>query len=128
MPIFKLQHKTNYAAVPNATLRDKRLSIETRGVLAYLLTHSDTFELSFEFLQKELGLGRDKMNKIARELKENGYLELRAAHNKKGKFAGQEWFVYAESQNVDFSLTNNNRPTEKPSDVKTVRRKTRRTI
>jgi hypothetical protein len=127
MPIFKLQGNSHYAKIPNSTLRDKRLSIEARGTLTYLLTHSDTFELSFEFLQKELGVGRDKMNKIARELKENGYLELRAAHNKKGKFSGQEWFVFAESQNENLCLTNNNRPTEKPSDVKTVRRENRQT-
>lgn len=127
MPIFKLQENSSYAKLSNDTLRDKRLSIEARGTLAYLLTHADTFELSFEFLQKELGIGRDKMNKIARELKTHGYLELRAVHNKKGKFSGQEWFIYAESQNTDFSLTNNNRPTEKPSDVKTVRRENRQT-
>lgn len=127
MPIFKFQGSSHYAKIPNATLRDKRLSIEARGTLAYLLTNSNTFELSFEFLQKELGVGRDKMNKVARELKENGYLELRAAHNKKGKFSGQEWLVYAESQNTNFCLTTNNRPTEKPSDVKTVRRENRQT-
>ncbi len=127
MPIFKLQQKSNYVTVPNATARDKRLSLEARGALTYLLTNSDTFELSFEFLQKELGVGRDKMNKIARELKQNGYLELRAAHNRKGKFSGQEWFIYAESQNVDFSLTTNSRPTEKPEDVKTGRRENRKT-
>lgn len=127
MPIFKIQHKTNYAAIPNATLRDKRLSIESRGVLAYLLTHHDTFEISFEFLQKELGVGRDKLKNIVRELKQSGYLCLVAAHNKKGSFSGQEWFVFAESQDVDFTTQTFDRLTEKPSDVKTVRRENRQT-
>ena len=128
MPIFKIHHQTRFASIPNATLRDKRLSIESRGVLAYLLTHDDKFELSFVFLQRELGIGRDKLKNIVRELKQSGYLCLVAAHNKKGSFDGQEWFVFAESQNADFTIQSFNRLTEKPSDVKTVRRKTRQTI
>lgn len=124
MPIFKIQRgEKNYASIPNATLRDKRLSIEARGVLSYLLTHDDTFELlSFEFLQEELGVGREKLQKIIRELKKNGYLSLVAAHNNKGNFAGQEWFVFAKSQDQNFLLEPFHRQPEKPSVGKTVSR------
>lgn len=112
MPIIKNQ-TSNFVSVPNSSARDKRLSIETRGVLAFILSHKEDFDLSAEYLQKELDLGRDKVKKIIRELKENGYLNMEAAHNKKGNFSGQKWTVYAESQNQNF---NTYRPTEKPSD------------
>lgn len=123
MPIIKNQ-TSNFVSVPNSSARDKRLSIETRGVLAFLLSHSEDFDFSAEYLQRELDLGRDKVTRIIRELKENGYLNMKADHNKKGNFSGQKWFVYAESQNENF---NTYRPTEKPSDGETDGRENRQT-
>ncbi len=103
MPIVKTKPKGNFAAIQNATLRDNRLSIGALGMLAHLLSHNDSFKLSFKSLQKKFKIGRDKMNKIVRELKENGYLQHVAIQNEKGEFAGQEWYVYAESQNVNLT-------------------------
>lgn len=123
MPIVKTQNP-HFARVPNASARDKRLSIESRGVLAFLLSHKEDFDLSAEYLQRELDLGRDKVKKIIRELKESGYLSMEAAHNKKGNFSGQKWTVYAESQEQNF---NTYRPTEKPSDGETDGRQNRQT-
>jgi len=113
--------------VPNTTMRDKRLSIEARGVLVYLLSHSEDFEFSAKFLEKELNICKEKLQKIIRQLKITGYLSIQPGHKKSGKFSGQEWFIFAESQNVDFTQVTFDRLTEKPSDVKTVRRKNRQT-
>ena len=126
MPILKIQNHKNFTAIPNETLRDKRLSIEARGILAFLLTHSNTFEISFEFLQNELSIGRDKLKNTIRELKVNGYLSITPKHNHKGNFNGQEWFVFAESQSQNF-LETPYRVTENPSDGKPVRRENRQT-
>lgn len=64
-----------YAAVPNDAMRDKRLSIEARGLLALLMTYSDEWVFIKEHLQEIAGIGRDKFERVMGELISEGYVE-----------------------------------------------------
>jgi hypothetical protein len=67
--IFRIasRHKP-YAQLGNAMLRDKRLSLEARGALAFILSHPADWRFSLEWLCREQGVGRDKVRRLIREM------------------------------------------------------------
>lgn len=101
--IIKLINKTGFAQIPNTTLRDKRLSLDTRGMLAEVLSYSTEFETSVESLMTLLGIGRKLLLRMTTELKLNGYLQIINIQGRNGQIIDKEWRFYAESQNEDFS-------------------------
>lgn len=101
--IIKLINKTSFAQIPNKTLRDKRLSLEARGMLAEILSYSAEFETSVESLMKMLEIGRKKLLRLTSELKRNGYLAIENIQGRNGQIVDKEWQFYAESQEIDFS-------------------------
>jgi hypothetical protein len=72
--IFRVasRHKP-YAQLGNAMLRDKRLSLEARGVLAFILSHPSDWHFSMDWLCREQGVGRDKARRIIKEHVAFGY-------------------------------------------------------
>lgn len=121
MPILKIQRRVEYTAIPNSAVRDQRLSIEARGTLAYLLSHSDAYELSTKLVEEETKTKKGKLQRILAELKKNGYLSIVPHRNAKGRLCGQDWYVFAEPRGQDFCKVRY-RPPHSPSDGKTVRR------
>jgi hypothetical protein len=73
--IIRRKHNGNFTIVPNALVDDKRLSIEAKGLLAYLISRPNNWTVRHSHLHKELGIGRDKLQRILRELIRAGYLE-----------------------------------------------------
>jgi hypothetical protein len=64
-----------YTAIPNALSQDSRLSFEARGVLQYLLSKPDNWEIQFIDVEREGHIGRDKRIRIFAELERAGYFE-----------------------------------------------------
>ena len=92
MPLIRGQHSFDgrYAQIPNFMLRDKKLSLDTIGLLAQLMSHSPGWRVSQESLAKANGVGRDAIRRMIRELVEAGYLSVseKQVHNEKGYLAG----------------------------------------
>lgn len=63
----------DFAIISNAAMRDARLSIRARGLLAILSTHADGFEVSVRGLQTPAER-RDAVLTAVRELEGLGYL------------------------------------------------------
>lgn len=97
-----IHQRTNFVITPNSTARDKRLTLESRGALTYLLSHSKTFDIKVAFLLEEFGIGKDRLQRITGELRRHGYLHI-VANREKGRFTGWTWNIYAEAQDQDFS-------------------------
>lgn len=70
-----------WTSVPNRVLRDFSLSLEARGLFAYLASHSSNFEISQESLARACGpnCGRDRLRRVMNELLEAGYVERHQA-------------------------------------------------
>lgn len=68
-----------WGALPLALLEDLRLGLDARAVAAWLATRPDGWQIAVRPLCKRLGLGRDRWQRIARELTAAGYLERRCA-------------------------------------------------
>jgi hypothetical protein len=81
---LKIHHsgpRRAFAAIPNDTLRDERLSLAARGELAYLLSLPDGWNTTADAeakrarsLRGKRGEGRDAMRRIYAELKDTGYI------------------------------------------------------
>lgn len=83
---LRARKANQFVQIDNAFLRDQELSIEARGVGAYLLTHAEGFVVSAAMIGRVCGTGRDKTRRILKELEDAGYL-LREHERDGGRFA-----------------------------------------
>ena len=119
--IIKVKNPTGFAQILNETLRDRRLDLDTRGALGMILSYSEGFDTDAVSFRRLLGVGREKAQKITRQLKAAGYLEIVVLINENGRIIDKEWIFYGESQELDFTKINRsrvirkNQETEKPS-------------
>src|SRR6266404_5784227 len=88
LSIIRIKKKTqNFSVLYNVPFRDRRLSLEARGLLVFLLTKRDNWILKTEALINESpNAGRDKILRILREFKEFGFL-----HRRKYQAQGGQW-------------------------------------
>lgn len=110
MAIVKVKKTENYSSLPNATLRDDRLSLEAVGLLVRLLSRPTDWTISVKQLQAELNkeltgkkkkkVGRDKLRDLIRDLKKEGYV---TAENGRGSDGRWTWVftIYETRQPVD---------------------------
>jgi hypothetical protein len=92
--IFRSHPDDNFTIIPNAALRDERLSYTARGILAELLTHSDGWETNADALWRQAqkqrdtktGEGREGIRAAFAELEEHGYLVRRRIQGERGRF------------------------------------------
>jgi len=93
MSIIRVLKNKDYFAASNEPFNDKRLSWEARGVMGYLLSKPDDWELSFTDLVNQSSAGPHRIRKILKELKTWGYLvrDKKPDKSNKGKF---QWISY----------------------------------
>lgn len=81
-----MKFETEFTQVPNAWLRDERLSRRARGLLAELMTHRVGWRVSIASLQKAGPEGRDALRAAVSELVAVGYLRLSQGRGERGRF------------------------------------------
>lgn len=84
-----------YAMIRRDTLRDRSLTWEARGVLAYLLSQSDSWKVVIGDLEQNCG--RDVVYNILNELKEHGYIERVSERDSKGHVLSWNYAVHEQS-------------------------------
>lgn len=98
MSIVRAERKSQFYTLPNATIEDDRLSWEARGMLVYLLSKPDHWEVLVRDLinrtKNALGKrsGRDKVYAILKELRMAGYLCM-TRQREGGEFTGVDYEV-----------------------------------
>ena len=93
-----MRHKStrphrDYAAIPNAAMRDRSVPIEARGMLALLMTYSDDWVFNAEHLRVIAGVGRDQFRRIMRELMAAGYVTHETTRAANGRVTGSQWVL-----------------------------------
>jgi hypothetical protein len=71
----------SYTILRNDVLRDQRLSYRARGVLTYILSHSDNWRTSADSLAEHGKEGRQAIYTALRELTVAGYIEYRRSQD-----------------------------------------------
>jgi hypothetical protein len=81
----------SYAQIPNAWMRDTRLSRKARGLLAELLTHRVGWDITIESLVAGGPEGRDAMRAAIAELERHGYLMRKRLRRGDGTLSGTDY-------------------------------------
>jgi hypothetical protein len=84
---------TAFTRVPNAWARDPKLTTKAKGLLLYLLSHEDGYQLSLKQVIAENADGRDAICKTLAELTERGYLRRDQRRGERGKVGEVDYYV-----------------------------------
>lgn len=100
----------DYVKLPNAALRDKKLSWTAIGLLAHISSHQDGYKVTVESLARASDSGETQTRNALRELREAGYIHFCGRVVEKGRFTSSEWKVFLIPECGDPSLTNGGEP------------------
>lgn len=64
----------HFTQIPNSWLRDSRISLAAKGLIAQLMSHKPGWKISIYTLAHQNGIGKDGMRTILNELLNAGYL------------------------------------------------------
>ena len=93
--IIRRKHNANFTVVPNGPINDEALTFEALGLLAYLLSRPDNWQVHLNQLRTRGELGRDRAQKLMRLLIDAGYVVRRQARADDSKqFRDYEYVVY----------------------------------
>ena len=70
---------------------EKELSAEALGVLVYVLSRPDDWQIYPSQLAKKFNCGKDKMTRILKEIRGAGYAQFSRFRDDSGKLSGSEW-------------------------------------
>lgn len=94
--IITVKPRTGFTVLPNRTLRDNRLSLKTRAILAIMFSLPEDWDYTAAGLSAICGAGRDAVRSALRELEKFGYLTRVQQHNASGHFSRNEYIVTDE--------------------------------
>jgi predicted transcriptional regulator len=116
--INRVRNKTkNFTVVLNEAFTRSDLSARAKGILAYILTLPDDWNLYKNELYEHFTEGRYALDSAFLELEELGYIHKEKSRNKGGKFDGWEYTVYESPPTAQFTELGENRLSEKPKSV-----------
>ena len=85
-----------YTMINKRTLQDPALSLRAKGLLAYLLSLPDDWQVYITELPKHSTDGIKTIRSTMRELIANGYVRKELKRGIGGLFSGQDYWVYEE--------------------------------
>lgn len=92
--IKRTKRTHNFTMLMNEVFQSK-LQADSLGVLCYLLSLPDDWVLHKTHLMKHFGIGREKMDRIFKELEASGFmLAMNMIRTQEGKFIGRSYIVY----------------------------------
>ena len=89
--------RKGFVVLYRSAAQDARLSLEARGMLVMMASLPDNWSYSETGLASKAGCGRQKVNRILRELIDAGYLLREQRHGEHGKFASCTYVLQEEA-------------------------------
>lgn len=119
MPLIRGHHSfdDHFTQIPNAWLRDSRLTLKARGLMSLIMSHRTGWSLSINTLAEQNQEGKDAIRSAIAELERFGYLEREQATDS-GRFGEAIWTTCdpADLPLSEKPLTDN--PTTKNNNLK----------
>jgi predicted transcriptional regulator len=110
MEVIRVIKNKNYTTISNQLFKNKTISLKAKGLMAYLLSLPNEWELSINGIVACSKEGRAAISSTIKELIESGYIERETIRDK-GKFVGYDYFVFeqpkAENPITDKPITDN---------------------
>ena len=94
--VITVKLRKGFTVLPNSTLRDNRLSLKTRAILAIMVSMPDDWDYTVSGLATICDVGKDAVRTSLRELEACGYLIRKQQHNEAGHFRRNEYIVTDE--------------------------------
>lgn len=91
----QLPFEGQYVQIPNAWMRDNRLSHRARGLLAEIMTHSPGWVLTQSAMWRNAPEGREAIRKTVAELVKYGYLAVDQERGEFGRFGEVNYVLTA---------------------------------
>ncbi len=111
------QCNKGFYVLSNTISNDERLSLPAYGLLIYLLSRPDNWNVQETHLRKRFNIGRDKCRKLLAELVMSGYATKQQARNPSGSWEKNDWIIQESPLTENPSTVN---PlTDKPPTVNT---------
>ena len=98
MAVFRVQKTQNYTIMSNHHLRNKALSLKSKGLLSLMLSLSEDWDYTTRGLASICKEGVDSVCATVRELEVAGYIIRRRVRDKNGQMRGMEYTVLEEPQ------------------------------
>lgn len=89
----KLAFERDFTQIPNDWLRDPKLSLGARGLLALLMSHKDGYVVTHKTLVATNPEGSTALQRIVDELKSQKYLTIIKERGNHGRIAGYTWLL-----------------------------------
>ena len=116
MSIIRVQKNSNYSVISNVHLQDESLSWKAKGILSYLLSKPDDWQVYTAQLKKASKDGKDATSSGLRELIDAGYVTRDIIRDKAGRITGRDYVVHECPKVAERSSNKGVEPeTENPS-------------
>jgi uncharacterized phage protein (TIGR02220 family) len=97
MPIYKKKLLDKCIMLGNKTLQRKDMSLEAKGLLAYLLSLPEDWEFSINGIASQTNCNSKKIIKVLHELESLGY-HRKEQYRENGRIKDWIYYIYAEPQ------------------------------
>jgi hypothetical protein len=94
MAIFRVEKNKNYTVMSNYHLKDKNLSLKSKGLLSVILSLPDEWNYTTRGLASICKEGVDCISTSLRELESVGYLERNQLRDDRGRITDTEYIIY----------------------------------
>lgn len=94
MAVFRVERTRDYTVMSNHHLRDKSLSLKSKGLLSQMLSLPENWDYTLSglsFINKE---SKDAIRTAIIELENAGYIIRRQTTDASGKFSGNEYIIH----------------------------------
>jgi hypothetical protein len=111
---YREKKERDFTVMANHHLRNEKLSWKAKGLLSYMLSLPDDWEIYQSELEKHSKDGRDCLRGAIKELENEGYIVKQQKRNSKGIFENNTFKII---ENPSFSPFTGNPSTDNPSTV-----------
>jgi len=94
MAVFRVEKTRDYTVMSNYHLKDKSLSLKSKGLLTMILSLPDEWNYTTRGLAAICKEGVDSIGSALRELEGAGYITRRRLRDAKGKITDTEYIIY----------------------------------
>lgn len=99
--IVRRKRTREFAIVPNEVMVDRRMTLEARGGLAWLLSRPDDWQIIPAALRDAWAvdgerMSRDRIYRLLDEMISSRYVDRNRVHGEAGKFVGYEYVIFDE--------------------------------
>ena len=98
MAVFRIERTRDYTVMSNHHLRDKALSLKSKGLLSMMLSLPEDWNYTTRGLAKICKEGVDAIGGELRELESAGYIVRHQLRDRQGRISDTEYVIYEQPQ------------------------------